>query len=158
MYIIRNALKCIGRSKGRNILIGIIVLVIAVSACIGLSIRQAAQSAKEETLSGMTVTATISIDRQAMMGNMGGFDGGGFDKRGFADKMTATESLTLSDYQKYAQADSVQDFYYTVTASLNGTDEFEAVTSDNTTSDQEETAAGSTSNGMTGLRGGMAAS
>ena len=39
MYIIRNALKCIGRSKGRNILIGIIVLVIAISACIGLSIR-----------------------------------------------------------------------------------------------------------------------
>ena len=73
MYIIRSALKCIGRSKGRNILIGIIVLVIAISACIGLSIRQAAQSAKEETLSGMTVTATISIDRQAMMSNMGGF-------------------------------------------------------------------------------------
>ena len=73
MYIIRNALKCIGRSKGRNVLIGIIVLVIAISACIGLSIRQAAQSAKEETLSGMTVTATISIDRQAMMSNMGGF-------------------------------------------------------------------------------------
>ena len=73
MYIIRNALKCIDRSKGRNVLIGIIVLVIAISACIGLSIRQAAQSAKEETLSGMTVTATISIDRQAMMSNMGGF-------------------------------------------------------------------------------------
>ena len=73
MYIIRSALKCIGRSKGRNVLIGIIVLVIAISACIGLLIRQAAQSAKEETLSGMTVTATISIDRQAMMSNMGGF-------------------------------------------------------------------------------------
>ena len=73
MYIIRNALKCIGSSKGRNVLIGIIVLVIAISACIGLLIRQAAQSAKEETLSGMTVTATISIDRQAMMSNMGGF-------------------------------------------------------------------------------------
>lgn len=39
MYIIRNALKCIDRSKGRNVLIGIIVLVIAISACIGLSIR-----------------------------------------------------------------------------------------------------------------------
>ena len=39
MYIIRNALKCIGRSKGRNVLIGIIVLVIAISACIGLLIR-----------------------------------------------------------------------------------------------------------------------
>ena len=32
MYIIKNALRCIARSKGRNILIGIIALVIAVSA------------------------------------------------------------------------------------------------------------------------------
>ena len=155
MYIIRNALKCIGRSKGRNILIGIIVLVIAVSACIGLSIRQAAQSAKEETLSGMTVTATISIDRQAMMGNMGGFDGGGFDKDGFAEMMTATEQLTLEDYKKYAQADSVQDFYYTVTASLNGTDEFEAVTSDSTSSDQDGDTSDSAKNGMGGFPGEM---
>ena len=46
MYVIKNALKCIGRSTGRNILIGIIVLVIAVSACIGLSIRQVTESAK----------------------------------------------------------------------------------------------------------------
>jgi putative ABC transport system ATP-binding protein len=45
MYIIKNALRCIGRSKGRNVLIGIIALVIAISACIGLSIRQAAESA-----------------------------------------------------------------------------------------------------------------
>ena len=42
MYIIKNAFRCIGRAKGRNILIGIIALVIAISACIGLSIRQAA--------------------------------------------------------------------------------------------------------------------
>lgn len=46
MYIFKNAIRCIGRSKGRNILIGIIALIIAVSACIGLSIRQAAESAK----------------------------------------------------------------------------------------------------------------
>lgn len=165
MYIIRNALKCIGRSKGRNVLIGIIVLVIAISACIGLSIRQAAQSAKEETLSGMTVTATISIDRQAMMSNMGGFggggfeggrsEGGGFDKDGFAEMMTATEQLTLEDYKKYAEADSVQDFYYTVTTSLNGTDEFEAVTSDSTSSDQDGDTSGSAKNGMGGFPGGM---
>ena len=44
MYIIKNAFRCIGRSVGRNLLIGIIVLVIAVSACLGLSIRQAAMS------------------------------------------------------------------------------------------------------------------
>ena len=41
MYIIKNALRCIGRSKGRNILISIIALVIAVSACLGLTLMPA---------------------------------------------------------------------------------------------------------------------
>ena len=63
MFIIKNALRCIGRSKGRNVLIGIIALVIAISACIGLSIRQAAESAKETALEGLNVTATISYNR-----------------------------------------------------------------------------------------------
>lgn len=70
MYIVKNALRCISRSKGRNILIGIIVLVIAVSSCLGLSIRQAAENAKQETMSTMSVTATISFDRQSAMGSM----------------------------------------------------------------------------------------
>lgn len=70
MYLIKNALKCISRSKGRNILIGVIVFVIAVSSCIGLSIRQAAESARKEMLASMSVTATISFDRTAMMSQM----------------------------------------------------------------------------------------
>ena len=40
MYIIKNALRCIGRAKGRNVLIGIIALVIAIAACIGLSMAK----------------------------------------------------------------------------------------------------------------------
>ena len=67
MYIVKNALRCIGRSKGRNILIGIIALVIAISACLGLSIRQAAITAKTSALSSMKVTANISYDRGSMM-------------------------------------------------------------------------------------------
>ena len=80
MYVLKNALRCISRSLGRNILIGIIALVIAVSACIGLSIRQAAENARSTTLEGMSITASISYDRQSMMGNMMGgmgFPGGG---------------------------------------------------------------------------------
>ncbi|MGN0498097.1 MAG: hypothetical protein ACI4F6_03405 [Acutalibacteraceae bacterium] len=50
MYIIKNALKSITRNKLRNILIGIIVLVIAISACVALSIRQAAETTKADTL------------------------------------------------------------------------------------------------------------
>ena len=142
MYIIKNALRCIGRSKGRNILIGIIALVIAVSACIGLSIRQAAESAKASALDGMSVTATISYDRAGAMGDMAGGRGqggkgqGGFDRNQFADMMSGASSLTLEEYQKYATAESVQDFYYTLTAYFNGSDSFLPV-SDEATEDEE---------------------
>ncbi len=140
MYIVKNALRCIGRSKGRNILIGIIVLVIAISACIGLSIRQAAQSAKEETLSSMSVTATISVDRQSMMGNLsGGFGSGSFDKDQFAEMMGGASALTLEEYQKYAAASTVKDFYYTLTASLNGSDNIEAVSTNTSSSSDSST-------------------
>lgn len=38
MYILKNAWRSVVRARGRNILVGIIVLVIAVSSCVALSI------------------------------------------------------------------------------------------------------------------------
>ncbi len=145
MYIVKNALKCIGRAKGRNILIGVIVLVIAVSACLGLSIRQAAENAKADTLEGLSVTATISYDRQSMMGEMMGGRGeggeppsGGFDRDQFAEMMGQSQSLTLEEYQKYATAASVKGFTYTLTASLDGNDDLAPVSNDTGTDDEDE--------------------
>ena len=164
MYIIKNALRCIGRSKGRNILIGIIALVIAISACIGLSIRQAAESAKTSALEGMSVTATISYDRASAMGNMsggrpgmgGGFSGGSFDPSQFGDIMGKGSSLTLEEYQKYAGAESVQDFYYTLTAYFNGSENFSPVSDETEDSDSDGELEGSLgSGGMSGFPGGM---
>lgn len=166
MYIIKNALRCIGRSKGRNILIGIIALVIAVSACIGLSIRQASESAKKSALDGMSITATISYDRAGAMGNMaggrpgmggGGFGGGSFDPSQFGDIMGKSSSLTLEEYLKYAEAESVQDFYYTLTAYFNGSENFSPV-SDETDDDSDGELSGdldSGNSGMPGFPGGM---
>ena len=164
MYIIKNALRCIGRSKGRNILIGIIALVIAISACIGLSIRQAAESAKTSALEGMSVTATISYDRASAMGDMsggrpgmgGGFSGGSFDPSQFGDIMGKGSSLTLEEYQKYAGAESVQDFYYTLTAYFNGSENFSPVSDETEDSDSDGELEGSLgSGGMPGFPGGM---
>ena len=165
MYIIKNALRCIGRSKGRNILIGIIALVIAVSACIGLSIRQAAESAKTSALEGMSVTATISYDRASAMGNMaggrpgmggGGFMGGSFDPSQFGDIMGKSSSLTLEEYLKYAEAESVQDFYYTLTAYFNGSENFSPVSDETEDGDSDGELEGSLdSGGMSGFPGGM---
>ncbi|NMD41887.1 MAG: hypothetical protein GYA86_01080, partial [Firmicutes bacterium] len=47
MLVFINACKSITRSKGRNILIGLIVLTIAVSGSIALAIRTAAEAAKK---------------------------------------------------------------------------------------------------------------
>ena len=160
MYIIKNALRCIGRSKGRNILIGIIALVIAVSACIGLSIRQASESAKASALDGMSVTATISYDRASAMGNMAGGRPSGsrpnmsFDKNQFANMMGSASSLTLDEYKKYAEAESVSDFSYTLTAYFNGSESFSAVT-DEVEEETEESAEDSNSQSRPQMPGGF---
>ena len=164
MYIIKNAFRCIGRAKGRNILIGIIALVIAVSACIGLSIRQASEDAKTSALEGMSITASISYDRANAMGQMGGgrpSDGGerpsgGFDRNQFADMMGSASSLTLEEYEQYAQAESVQDFYYTLTAYFNGSEGFSPVT-DETEEETEESDSQTSGrpSGFGGMMGGF---
>jgi len=172
MYIIKNAFRCIGRSKGRNILIGIIALVIAISACIGLSIRQASENAKTTALEGLSITATISYDRANAMGQMGGGrpggfgGGGGFDRDQFANLMGSASSLTLEEYQKYAEASTVQDFYYTLTAYFNGSENFSPVSDEAEDSESDGELNGSLGEensdrpsgfpgGMGGMMGGM---
>lgn len=147
MYIIKNALRCISRSLARNILICLIVLVIAVSACIGLSIGQATENAKKEAMISMSVTANISFDRTALMENMRqdmeppaqGEQPENFDRSQFKEMMGNASSLSLEEYEKYAKADSVKDFYYTMSVALNGSDDFEPVSNKTTTSDNSTT-------------------
>ena len=165
MYIIKNAFRCIGRSKGRNILIGIIALVIAVSACIGLSIRQAAESSKAAALEELSVTVTIQYDRASAMDNIAGGrpsgDGGGgrptmsFDKNEFANMMGKSSSLTLDEYKKYAEAESVEDFYYTLTAYFNGSESFSAVTDEFEEEEETNEESSSNSQGMPQMPGGF---
>ena len=162
MYVIKNAFKCISRSKGRNVLIGIIALVIAISACIGLSIRQAAQKAKRETLENLSITATISFDMSANMQNMepptSGESGSmpNFDKDQFKEMMGGIEGLTLEEYEKYAEADSVSDFYYTSTVGVNGNDKLKPVSTEEESQETQESQSGGfqSQQGMFGGFGG----
>lgn len=152
MYIIKNALKSVARSKGRNILIGIIVFIIALSSCIGLSIRQASENAKESALSGMSVTASISFDRKAAMSNMSE-NGKSFDKSSFSGMINSSSSLTLDEYKKYAAASSVKDFYFNSTSYMNGGDGFEPVSTESETTDEIVNPIDSTSNSRGGMGG-----
>lgn len=145
MYIVKNALRSISRAKGRNILIGIIVLVIAVSSCVALSIREAANQVKEDELEGLEITASISVNREAMMTDFkkdntqttSGNTQGGFDRDSFKAAMNETSSLSLDEMLTYSELSSVKNFYYTLTSSFNETDNFLAYDTSDTEEDSE---------------------
>mgnify|MGYP000057923432 FL=1 len=98
MYILKNAWRSITRSKGRNILIGIILFVIAVSACIALSIGEAAETARQDSEDQLSITGQISVNRQAMMQNQ-------YSKEDKKEAMTNMEELSLDDLKSYADSD-----------------------------------------------------
>ena len=134
MYIVKNAVKSITRNKLRNILIGVIVLIISVSACVSLSIRQAAEVAKQDALSGLNVTAQISFDRRKAMEEMKSeFDSDSkssdsseksFDRSKFDFDVLQGSSLTLDEYMTYTKALSDGDgYYYSGAVSLNSADD-----------------------------------
>jgi len=128
MYIFKNAVKGIMRSKGRNILIGIIIFVIAISSCVALSIREAAEQAKEDSLENLEVTAQITMNRQNMMS-------GKDSKEDMKEALSSMQALTLDELEQYADSDNVKDFYYTASVSANGSDTFEPVDTTGTSED-----------------------
>lgn len=132
MYILKNALKGISRSKGRNILIGVIVFMISFSACISLSIRAASDKAAEKAKEGLTVTAQISVDRKSMMDGME-------NKEERQNALEGARDLSLEELEVYAEAESVSDFYYTASVSLNG-ESLEAVNLTGSSQSEEQSA------------------
>ncbi len=115
MYIIKNAVRDLTRSKGRTILSFVLILAIAVSACVALSIQSSAANAKEQLEDSMSVTASIGVDRGSLM------ERGGMEDMGAMMDLMGT-TISLEELQVYAQADSVSGFYYMDSASLNGVD------------------------------------
>lgn len=132
MYILKNAIRNIWRTKGKNLLIGLIIFIIGLSCCIALSIKQAATTARETGLEQLTITANIQFDRQQMMENMQPpteSDGSSNDNRESMREAMQNKNLSLEELQTFATADSVKDFYYTSTISLNSNDNLQAVSS-----------------------------
>jgi putative ABC transport system permease protein len=113
MYIIKNALKSISRSKGRNILIGIIIMVIAVSSCIALSIRNSANEIVSAQKESFAITATVGIDREAMRTNS---QSGGTDLKTLMESIPA---LTVDQLKNYADSTYVKSLNYSVTTSMD---------------------------------------
>ena len=76
MYILKNSVVSIFRNKGRNILIGIIILVIAASSTVTLAIRNTSNRLVKNYEESHDIIASISFDRRGMMENFKGGEGG----------------------------------------------------------------------------------
>lgn len=178
MFVLKNAWKTVMRNKGRNILIIIIVAIIAAAATIGLSIRNAAENARETGLANTTVTATISADRSKMMeqARQSSDTGSSSDSGGAPDfdamrQTLESANLTLADYQKYENSSSVPiSSYYSESTGMSGTDDFQPVestssnsanssdsssSSDSGQGDGQQGPGGQPGGGQQGGRGGM---
>lgn len=159
MYILKNAFLNIKSAKGRNILIALIVLVIAVSSCVSLSVKESAKTAEAEGLANLSISASISFDRSSMLQNA---QNSGEDIRA---QMQNMQELTLDEMQTYANSEYVKDFVYTLSASLNGLevdpvsdeDEEEETTqsADENTQNNGGFGGGMQQGGMMGGRGGF---
>lgn len=160
MFVLKNAWRSVVRNAGRNILIVIIVAVIAAAATIGLAIRNAAQVARDTGLSSTTVTATIAVDRDQMMsGAMQSSTSDGKPDKNAMREALDQNSLSLSDYKKYAKASSVPvTTYYTETTSVNGTDDFQPVETTTSNSERSDSSDSSSSDSVDSRNGGDAPS
>ena len=119
MYIIKNAWRNVCRNLGKNILLGIIAFVIGLSCCLALSIRQAANQQRKEGLDALNITASIGVDRMSVMkqGRQENEEVQNIDPK---EMLSQISSLSLDELETYAKAESVKDFYYTKSLSING--------------------------------------
>lgn len=130
MYILKNALKNITSNKGRNILIGIIVLVIATSSSIALSIKEASKKLEDEGLNNLQIIASISVDNEKIQEKANG------DRSAMMSLISENPTPSLEEMAEYAEHETVKDFYYVSNSSVSATDDFQPYSESETSQDQ----------------------
>lgn len=126
MYLFKNAFRNIRKVKGRSILFGVIVLIIALAATLALSIRQAAETTKAEGLEELSITANITLDMDEIMGSNS--SSGERPSKSDMQADMQDSALSLTELKKYAKLSSVKSFYYTGSLSMNAS--IDAVSTD----------------------------
>ncbi len=118
MFILKNAIISITRNKGRNILIGVIILVIACASTITLAINNTASDLIDSYESAYDKELTISFDRSNMMKDVDFSDKENMES--VKEKFNDVVSYTVDDVKNFAESDYIKSYYYTYNISLNG--------------------------------------
>lgn len=117
-YIFKNALLSITRNKGRNLLIGILILVISCAVSVALAIDHASAALIASYEDKYEVEATIAMNRENMMQN---FDPENREdaKADMNEVFQTASSITATDIEAYADSDYVKSYYYTMNTEMN---------------------------------------
>lgn len=128
MFILKNAWKSITRTKGRSILIGIIVIAIAASSCVALSIRNSASKLVDSYQSSLDISATLQMNRDKLQSEMSSSGSGGPQ-----EMMSKVPAITVDEINKYGDSKYVSSYYYTNMISMDSSN---VTAVSNTSSDQ----------------------
>lgn len=118
MFIFKNAFISITRNKGRNILIGVIILVIACAVTVALAINNTATDLINSYKSSYDKELTISFNRKNMMKDVDMSDE--TNRESMKEKFDNVSSYTVDDVEKFAKSEHINSYYYTYNISLNG--------------------------------------
>lgn len=161
MYLFKNSIVSILRNKGRNILIGIIILVIACASTVTLAIRNTAENLVKDYEAAHDIIASISFDRR-QLGEQ--FKGGEESRKENIEAFNNIESVTLEAVQNYGSSSYLKGCYYLYATSLNSdslskaTDTFEYEVEDTqttTTTTTKTTQSGGNGGGRPDVPGGF---
>ncbi|MDD3241698.1 MAG: ABC transporter permease [Bacilli bacterium] len=106
MYIIKNAWKSITRAKGRNILIGIIITIVTISACISLAINKSSDTLVNSYKNNNPIEVSFQLDPSSLM-------------NATTEEKESFETLTVDMIEEYGNSSLVSDYYYTLEASMS---------------------------------------
>ena len=122
MYIIKNAIRNVLRSKGRSLLIGILLFILMFSSCIALSIHQASLTSQNASEQLTNITGQIRVNQTKIMKD---FDPSKQDsKEDMKEAIQQAKNLSLKQLKKYANSQYVSNFYYSATLTLQTSDSF----------------------------------
>ncbi len=137
MYILKNAITSIIRNKGRNILIGLVILVIACATSITLAINNTSTNLINTYKSKYQTEATIGINRENMMKDFNP-ENKEETKENMQEKFSSISSISVDSIKKYADSDYVKSYYYTMKVGVNANDLEKASMTSNSDNEKQD--------------------
>ena len=121
MYIVKNAYLNIIRGKGRNILIGIIITAVTISACVALTINKSGNTLVQSYKDSNPIEVGFNLDPMAF-------------REATDEQKSNFEALDADQIKKYGDSSYVTDYYYTLETTVS-IDNITAVSYDDTSTD-----------------------